>query len=86
MQNRPQHWKPEGLVKRITDVEGIQSWLTTKDSLTAKLRNQCPGIQVKILSERLEVPLSNEANALKMHSNELAWIRCVLLQCEDQNW
>ncbi len=86
MLNRPQHWKPEGLIKRITDDSAIQSWLSTKGSLTARLRQQCPELKVQILSERLEVPLHNELLALQMQANEQAWVRCVLLQCEQQNW
>ena len=86
MLNRPQHWKPEGLIKRITDNETVQSWLSTKGSLTARLREGCPKIEVHILSERLEVPLNNEAIALKMHSSEQAWVRCVLLRCDQENW
>jgi len=86
MRNRPQHWKPEGLVKRITDDETIQSWLIHQGSLTKRLRERCPTIQVHILSERLEVPLNNETNALKIHRNEQAWVRCVLLKCDEQSW
>jgi len=86
MLNRPQHWKPEGLIKRITDNASVQSWLTTKGSLTARLKTQCPALQVLVLSQRLEVPLNNEANALQMQQNEQAWVRCVLLQCDEHNW
>jgi chorismate--pyruvate lyase len=37
-------------------------------------------------SLKTERPLLDESTALGMHPNDLAWVRCVLLQCADQNW
>jgi chorismate--pyruvate lyase len=83
---RPIFWKPAGLIQRITPCKTIQNWLTTKDSLTAKLRQLCPNLEVVILSEKLQRPLANETQSLGLKSQEQAWIRCVLLKGGDKNW
>lgn len=79
------HWKPEGLIRRLTPCKTTQSWLSTPHSLTARLRGECPALSVKILSEKLEKPLLNEAQALGMAPLDKAWVRCVLLQCPADN-
>jgi chorismate--pyruvate lyase len=38
-------------------------------------------MQVKVLSERWQIPLPCESRALQMPPRQPAWIRCVLLQC-----
>jgi len=82
----PQFWKPAKLICRVTTSRTLQKWLTLPTSLTAKLKAQCTDLQVMVLSEKLESPLLNEAQALGMQRNEQAWVRCVLLQCNQQNW
>lgn len=86
MLNRPQHWKPESLIKRISQDEQTISWLTTQGSLTQRLKAQCEQLKVIVLSEKYELPLVNEQNALKMAPTQQAWIRCVLLQCAENKW
>ncbi len=83
---RPLFWKPAGLIRRITPSRKIQSWLSTKESLTVRLRLLCPDLQVIILSEKLELPLANESQSLNLSSNEKAWVRCVVLKGHNANW
>ena len=82
---RPQFWKPSGLLSRISPSSKIQAWLTTPTSLTAKLKVLYPSLEVIILSEALEVPLLNESQKLGINRDEEAWVRCVLLRCQDKN-
>ncbi|MDA3806972.1 MAG: chorismate lyase [Thiomicrorhabdus sp.] len=86
VRGRPSFWKPARLIQRVTPSPKIQSWLNTKESLTQRLRQHCPALHVLVLSEKTERPLLDESTALGMHPNDLAWVRCVLLQCADQNW
>lgn len=83
--SRPQFWKPKGLIQRITPIRSIQNWLTTQNSLTAKLRQFCPDLEVEILSEKFEEPLISEAQKLGLARNEEAWVRCVVLKCGDHH-
>lgn len=82
----PNTWKPARLIRRITTDSKTQSWLTTPDSLTAKLKQSCPELQVRVLSEAEERPLLDEAKALNLHPQATAWVRCVLLKCGEQDW
>ncbi|NPA72712.1 MAG: chorismate lyase [Gammaproteobacteria bacterium] len=86
VRSRPSFWKPARLIQRITPNRIIQTWLTTKNSLTLRIRQQCPEMQVVVLSERTERPLLDESTALGLAENEPAWVRCVLLQCADKKW
>lgn len=83
---RPQFWKPAGLLSRVAPSRKIQGWLNTPNSLTAKLKNLCPDLQVVVLSEKQEVPLLNESQRLGLARDEEAWVRCVLLKCGDKSW
>lgn len=75
---------------QVTACPKQQSWLNTPGSLTLRLKGICTDLRVVVLSEKLEVALPEEVNALNLASNELAWVRCVLLQCAAQplaqNW
>ncbi|WP_019557514.1 chorismate--pyruvate lyase family protein [Thiomicrorhabdus arctica] len=82
----PSFWKPARLIQRVTSSSTIQSWLNTKVSLTQRLRQHCPTLQVLVLSEQTERPLLDETTALGLQPNDQAWVRCVLLQCANQNW
>lgn len=83
---RPLFWKPAGLIRRISPSKKIQDWLSTKGSLTAKLRLLCPDLEVVVLSEQLEIPLANETQSLGLKPNEAAWVRCVILKGQGKNW
>jgi len=82
----PQHWKPEKLIRRITNNQKLINWLNLKTSLTAKLRRECAELRVEILSETYEEPMLSEAQALGLSITDKAWVRCVLLKCQNQNW
>lgn len=84
--SRPQHWKPAGLIRRVIQDRRVQTLLTLKTSLTAKLKTLCPSLQVVVLSEEFEAPLASEAMRLGLNPKNEAWVRCVLLKCESQNW
>lgn len=83
---RPQFWKPAGLLSRITPARDIHDWLKTPTSLTAKLKDRCPDLQVEVLSECFETPLLSEAQKLGLAPDEEVWVRCVVLKCKDTHW
>lgn len=85
-QLRPQFWKPATLIRRVSPSKAIQDWLTTSNSLTAKLKALCPQLEVHVLSEKMELPLVSEAQKLGIPRDEEVWVRCVLLKCEQRNW
>lgn len=80
------HWKPARLLQRLTTERKLQQWLSLESSLTQKLKERCPELEVQVLSEELDVPLASEAQSLKLAFQEKAWIRCVLLRCQSNNW
>jgi chorismate--pyruvate lyase len=86
VRGRPSFWKPARLIQRVSNFPTVQSWLSTKDSLTQRIRQTCPQMTVQVLSEQTERPLLDECTALGLSANDLAWVRCVLLKCDDQNW
>lgn len=83
---RPQFWKPAGLIARISPLRKIQHWLKTPASLTAELKQRCPHLEVVVLSQKFEVPLLSETQKLGLAINEEAWVRCVVLKCQQRNW
>lgn len=78
------HWKPTELYQRIEAPASLRDWLLDYGSLTRKIRSVCPNMQVRVLSEKWQRPLLDEAKILKLSSNQSAWIRCVLLECNDK--
>lgn len=86
MRGKSVFWKPARLIQRISRSAHIRAWLSTPDSLTAHLRQTCPHLSVRVLSEILERPLADESIALGLPNNDQAWVRTVLLQCGLQNW
>ena len=86
VRGKPSFWKPARLIQRVAASPQIQSWLNTPDSLTARIRQTCPQMTVLVLSEKTERPLLEECTALGLQPNDQAWVRCVLLQCGQQNW
>ena len=79
-------WKPAGLLRRLRPSLEEMDWLTTKQSLTTKIKMLCPQMQVVVLSEQFERPLVDESRALGLDFDEKAWVRCVLLRCADKHW
>lgn len=80
------HWKPDKLICRVTAKPAEQKWLRLESSLTAKLRQLCPELEVRVLSETFATPLASEAHCLDIPAQEKTWIRCVVLQCGPQNF
>jgi chorismate--pyruvate lyase len=84
MRNRlTQHWHPETLFNRLRLSQSQKSWLLETQSLTAKFRQTCPHLQVEVLSEKWERPSTQEAIALNLPLNEWAWVRCIVLKCDE---
>ncbi|QCU91029.1 chorismate--pyruvate lyase family protein [Thiomicrorhabdus sediminis] len=79
-------WKPASLLQRLQPTPEIADWLKTKQSLTARIRQLCPNMKVIVLSEKMERPLLDEAKALGLPFDDNAWVRCVLLQCNQHSW
>lgn len=75
------YWLPQGMVHRVSEDKTLQSWLLDKGSLTAKIRQICPNMQVHILSETWECPMPSESRQLNLADGKRAWIRCVVLAC-----
>lgn len=57
----------------------MRTWLTARDSLTARLRACCLHFEVRCLSQRLEALGPEEAACLHLRPGRLAWVREVLL-------
>ncbi len=80
------HWKPCSVWQRFNLTIEAKNWLVNTPSLTAKIRYSCPDMTVEILSEKWQRPLNFEAKALRLKQGEFAWVRCVLLKCNHDNW
>lgn len=78
------HWFPAELIHRLKSPKQLHDWLLDPGSLTAKIRIGCPEMQVHILSETYEKPLTSEALQLKIPLSQKAWVRCVFLMCDGQ--
>lgn len=78
------HWKPAKLFSRLNAPFPLKHWLLDKGSLTAKLRQTCPKMNVKVLSETWQLPMAEEAKLLGLSYNQKAWVRCVVLHCQGQ--
>lgn len=86
VRGKPSFWKPARLIQRVSASPQIQSWLNTPNSLTARIRQSCPHMRVHVLCEKIQRPLVDECTALGLRPNDQAWVRAVLLQCDQQNW
>lgn len=80
------HWKPANLSYRLALTPLQKEWLIHSQSLTAKIRSLCPQMDVVVLSEKWQRPLPSEAQKLGMTQHEFAWVRCVILKCQGENW
>lgn len=61
-----------------------QSWLEHKDSLTARLKENCTDFRVQVLSESLSMPDSHEASLIAEQNP--VWVREVYLYGDKQPW
>ncbi|MGR4070478.1 chorismate lyase [Halomonas sp. LR3S48] len=64
------------------------AWVATRDSLTARLIEAGDGrpFRVRLLGQRLGKPRLDEAQALKLPLNRLAWLREVALCLDERPW
>jgi chorismate--pyruvate lyase len=63
---------------------GATSWLQERGSLTERLRQRWGDVAVHLLDEGLARPLPHESTRLRLAPATLAWVRCVLLVCQNQ--
>ena len=82
---KPQFWKPATLIRRISPLRHVQDWLASQDSLTKKLKEHHPELEVIVLSEQIEIPLVSEAQRLGIARDEEAWVRCVVLKAGNRH-
>lgn len=66
---------------RTGSVVPYLDWLVHTGSLTARLRARCPRFGVRLLGQRLALPMPDERRVLGLRRGELAWVRQVLLLC-----
>jgi chorismate lyase len=77
----PYHWQYRQLP------EQLRSWLLNETSITQRLRALCvKQFQVKVLTQRWQYPLLDEAPLLDIPLRQYARVREVYLCCEDQPW
>ncbi|WP_445210910.1 chorismate--pyruvate lyase family protein [Billgrantia hypersalina] len=64
------------------------AWVASRDSLTARLIEAGAGrtFQVRLLAQRLGRPRPDEARALGLPYDRLAWLREVALSLEERPW
>lgn len=82
----PTSWYPRALQQRLTSDYRQRSWLNTVQSLTKRIRQHCPQMQVKVLFQGIDKIYIDEALQLRLPLNQRVWVREVLLQCEQDNW
>lgn len=63
---------------------GYRSWLTSRMSLTQRLRERCEHFSVREVKQRLVLPRLDEATAAKIAPHRTALIREVFLYCGEQ--
>jgi chorismate--pyruvate lyase len=85
--NEVSHWQPRrDLLHRDVPVR-LKPWLDTRDSLTARILRCCPGdFNVNVLVQCWQRPRQDEARLLGLRRGQLAWVREVLLVCDDKPW
>lgn len=79
-------WHPEGLIQRLAPPRSLRPWLTDRGSLTKKLRQLCPMLEVTVLNEDNHPPLRQEALALRTPLHRACWVRTVRLHCHGHAW
>ncbi|ADZ93340.1 chorismate--pyruvate lyase family protein [Marinomonas mediterranea] len=73
-------WHALSCVNRQQIPSNILPWVSTPDSLTAKLQ-QAGSFKVEVISDYIGLPTQRERNRLNLHAREQARIRTVLLYC-----
>jgi len=79
--HHPYHWQYRDLPSRL------RSWLLNETSMTQRLRALCvEQFQVKVLTQRWQYPLLDEAQLLDIPLRQYARVREVYLCCQHQPW
>lgn len=80
-------WLPLA-ARRATMTPAWQTWISSRDSLTARLTaaGDHRAFRVHLLSQRLGRPNLDEALALGLRLDRLAWLREVALCLDDTPW
>jgi chorismate--pyruvate lyase len=80
----PLRWLAEPELPQLCTDPSVTSWLQERGSLTERLRHQWGDVAVQLLDEGLARPLPHESTRLRLAPATLAWVRCVLLVCQNQ--
>ena len=80
-------WQPQQRVINADIPPAVACWLFDSASLTARLIAACDRqFHVKVISQRWETPLDHEIRRVRMRRKRVAFIRQVLLYCENTPW
>jgi len=83
----PPRWRPQRRWPRTRIPAPLASWLLDTDSLTARIRQACPGcFRVRVLGQGWATPRLDEQRALGMRAGERALVREVQLLCDGRPW
>ncbi|MEW5756743.1 MAG: chorismate lyase [Pseudomonadota bacterium] len=75
-------WSGKAALLSARIPRGLRGWLFDESSLTKRLRRRCPqSFRVRVMSQRRERPLPDEAACLGMRAGEHGLVRQVCLQC-----
>jgi chorismate--pyruvate lyase len=80
----PPRWLTEPELPQLCTDPSATRWLQERGSLTERLRHQWGDVAVHLLDEGLARPLPHESTRLRLAPATLAWVRCVLLVCQNQ--
>jgi chorismate--pyruvate lyase len=80
----PPRWLAEPELPQLCTHSNATRWLQERGSLTERLRHQWGDVAVHLLDEGLARPLLHESARLQLAPATLAWVRCVLLVCQNQ--
>ena len=80
----PPRWLAEPELPQLCTDSNATCWLQERGSLTERLRHQLGDVAVHLLDEGLSQPLPHESARLQQAPATPAWVRCVLLVCQNQ--
>ena len=80
----PPRWLAEPELPRLCTHSNATRWLQERCLLTERLRHQWGDVAVHLLDEGLARPLPHESARLQLTPETPAWVRWVLLVCQNQ--